>query len=174
MRQNYLFFRMLICLTLLLCIGGITLAAGLSGSKHDFTRDDPDNPFRGTTKGCTPCHRFVNSPPRATINGEPVEVKASRVCLACHSKSCERFEEKVERKFARDFTFQHPVDVPMPTNSTEFIPISAAKAKGIIFYGEQNLIGCTSCHDTHNAKGYAFFLRDEMDQGQLCCCCHNK
>lgn len=150
------------------------LAAGLPGTKHDFSRQDPDNPFRESGKICTPCHRYVNSPPKATINGKPVQVKASRVCLTCHSGISENGEEKVEHKFIKDFTFHHPIDVPLPEGTREFISIDEARSKGIIFYGQENLIGCTSCHDTHNAKGYDYFLRDGMNEGQLCRDCHNK
>ncbi|MBO8127262.1 MAG: hypothetical protein H0Z38_08525 [Firmicutes bacterium] len=162
-----------VLLVVLFC-ATFALAAGLPGTKHDFSRDDPSNPFRESGKICTPCHRYVNSPPKATINGKEVQVKASRVCLACHSQATNESESKVNKKFIKDFTYHHPVDVPMPVDSGDFVPIKEAKAKGIVFYGEKNLIGCTSCHDTHNAKGYEYFLRDKMDQGQLCRDCHNK
>ncbi len=150
------------------------LTAGLAGTKHDFARQDPDNPFRELGQPCTPCHRYLHSPPQATINGRPVRVKASLVCLACHAGACELAEVKVDRKFIQDYTFHHPVDVPMPVDDPGFASIQEARAKGIVFYGEDHLIACTSCHDTHNAKGYPYFLRDLTDQGQLCRDCHNK
>ncbi len=174
MSRSLLLKTVMVVILLLQVCSALVLAAGLPGTKHDFSRQDPDNPFKESGKPCTPCHIYVNSPPQATINGEPVQVKASLVCLACHSGACNISEDKVDRKFIQDFTFHHPVDVPMPVDHPGFVSIEEAKAKGIIFYGKDNLIGCTSCHDTHNAKGYPYFLRDQMDQGQLCRDCHDK
>lgn len=146
-----------------------TLAAGLGGTKHDFTKNNPNNPFKNAKNACEPCHQYLKLSLPTKIGGVEVRLRSTAVCLSCHADSkTPEVSKKITCTFANA---QHPVDVALPTTA-DFEP--PAKMPQLVFYGKDRLMGCTTCHDTHNGKGLPYFLRMQNDEDALCRTCHNQ
>lgn len=138
----------------LLIVGSpVAGATGLAGTKHDFSRTNPANPFKDARNACEPCHRYLKTPLPTRIGGIEVRLRGTAVCLSCHVD-----------------TAQHPVDVPLPEGPKFRTP---AELPQLVFYGQERLMGCTTCHDTHNGKGFPCFLRMVGEDDALCRTCHN-
>ncbi|MDI6871031.1 MAG: cytochrome c3 family protein [Bacillota bacterium] len=151
----------------LLVAGAQVGAAGLGGTKHDFSRANPKNPFKQAKNSCDPCHQYLKIPLPTRIGGITVRLRGTAVCLSCHG---EPGRPEVPKKVKCSFAAMHPVDVPLPNNPKFRKP---EEMPGLIFYGEERLMGCTTCHDTHNGKGYPSFLRLHGENDALCVTCHN-
>lgn len=142
--------------------GGTT---GLRGTKHDFTPGNPNNPFKNARNACEPCHQYLKVKVPTTIGGIEVKLRSTAVCLSCHAGTPE-VSEKVKCNFAAS----HPVDVPLPDTPKFRKP---AEMPQLVFYGKDRMMGCTTCHDTHNGKGLPHFLRLHGEDDALCVTCHN-
>ncbi|MGE5553378.1 MAG: cytochrome c3 family protein [Betaproteobacteria bacterium] len=142
-------------------------AAGLTGTKHDFSRANPKNPFKQAKNACEPCHQYLKTPLPTKIGKIEVRLRSTAVCLSCHG---EPGRPEVPKKVKCDFAAMHPVDVPLPRDPRFRTPEEMPQ---LVFYGEERLMGCTTCHDTHNGKGLPLFLRMPAENDGLCVTCHN-
>lgn len=146
---------------------GAAAGTGLGGSKHDFSRANPKNPFPQAKNACEPCHQYLKTKVPTQIGGITVRLVSTAVCLSCHADTG---RPEVGAKLQCTFGRQHPVDVPMPQNPNYQSP---EKIPALVFYGPERLVGCTTCHDTHNGKGLPHFLRIVGEGDALCTTCHN-
>ncbi len=151
----------------LLLAGPSAGAVGLRGTKHDFSRANPRNPFKQAKNSCEPCHQYLRTPLPAKFGGIEVRLRSTAVCLSCHG---ENSRPEVPKKVKCSFAAMHPVDVPLPASS-EFHALD--EMPQLVFYGRERLMSCTSCHDTHNGKGLPLFLRMTGEDDALCLSCHN-
>jgi predicted CXXCH cytochrome family protein len=147
--------------------GATAGAAGLGGTKHDFSRANPQNPFQQAKNACEPCHQYLKTPLPTRIGGLQVRLRSTAVCLSCHG---EPGRPEVLKKVQCGFSAMHPVDVPLPESAKFRTP---AEMPQLVFYGKERLMGCTTCHDTHNGKGLPSFLRMTGEEDALCRTCHN-
>lgn len=151
----------------LLLLAAPALAAGLGGTKHDFSKANPKNPFPKAKNNCEPCHQYLTTKVPTKIGGIEVRLRSTAVCLSCHADTG---RPEVGAKLKCTFGLNHPVDIPLPATDKFRKP---EEMPALVFYGKDRLMGCATCHDTHNGKGLPYFLRMVGDDDALCVYCHN-
>jgi len=97
-------------------------------------------------KKCLSCHD-----PHGSLQGKSLKGEPNRVCTSCHSDK-------------HGDSFPHPVDaVVKDVEVLDLEDRAKLDAKG--------RITCLGCHAPHGGSR-AFFLRDDMEKGELCRRCH--
>ncbi len=169
MSRRWTLGKAMVVVAVLWLATGSARSAGLGGTKHDFSRANPQNPFPQARNNCEPCHQYLKTPLPTTIGGIQVRLRSTAVCLSCHADTT-RPEVASKAKLRCTFAAQHPVDVPLPDDPKFRRPEEMPQ---LVFYGKERLMGCTTCHDTHNGKGLPYFLRATGENDALCVTCHN-
>lgn len=167
------------------------LAAGLVGSKHDFTES-----LAHPRDLCTPCHTPHLSIGRAPLwDRRPTAAAAlasyqstgadfdgsSLLCLSCHDGviATDVFTEthgtawSTERAWPRGPGSRagHPIGVEYPLADPTYHSIAAVTADGRIKLPEGR-VQCISCHDPHNTHRHPGMVVRSNRGSRLCLACH--
>ncbi len=167
------------------------LAAGLVGSKHDFTES-----LAHPRDLCTPCHTPHLTGGRAPLwDRRPAAAAAlasyqstgaefdgsSLLCLSCHDGviATDVFTEthgttwSVGRAWPRGPGRRagHPIGVKYPPAEPTYHSIAAVTADGRIKLPEGR-VQCISCHDPHNTHRHPGMLVRSNRGSRLCLACH--
>lgn len=168
-----------------------SLASGLIGSKHDFTK--------GGVEGrnlCLPCHtphlaqapapkldkRPRSTPPLQGYTSADLELDAwSLLCLGCHDgvTAPDVFSgahavtvggqiSAYPLRTAR--VRNHPVGVRYPLNERYYAQPAAVEAAGLPL--PDGRVQCVTCHDAHNTHRYDGMLQISNNRSRLCLTCH--
>lgn len=172
-------------------------AAGIEGSKHDFTSSEWS--ADDTCGACHTPHRAA--PPKAAPLWNPQADLSRRfgsalgdtskpgsgttMCMRCHDGTIatETITGVVANRFANKQnpsmfntghgTSDHPVGVKYPSVDRGFRPLTSVVASGEVRL-PGGRVECTSCHDPHNQAGVAHMLVKSNARSALCLTCHKK
>ena len=178
---------------LLMVVGA---AAGLKGSKHDFSTDAWEQ-----VDQCAACHTAKGEKPplpplwntradltrrfgrTATSKSKPEA--STRKCLQCHDGTIAKDatgaanpRRFVHTQHPRRFTTghgrtDHPVGVDYPKIRKGYRPLTSVLAGGKVRL-PGGKVECSSCHDPHNDSDQKHMLVMGNARSALCLKCHKK
>jgi len=178
------------------CFGGV-VAAGIEGSKHDFS----SKAFSGgdTCSACHTPHRAIE-PTAAPLWNPKADLaktfgsrlgsqrdpgQGTRMCMRCHDGTIAApvisgYEKSryANRQNPSLFgtghrTIDHPVGVKYPQFDRGFRPATSVVASKTVRLPDGQ-VECTSCHDPHNQAGHPKMLVTSNARSALCLTCHKK
>lgn len=168
------------------------LAAGLIGSKHDFTQS-----LEHPRDLCTPCHvphiaadkaPLLDKRPEAMERLRPYEAvgieldSTSLLCLSCHdgviasdvytaSHATQWVRALGSTRLGIAGATGHPIGVKYPVSAPTYHSLPAVTSGERIKLPDGH-VQCISCHDPHNTGRHPGMLVQSNAGSRLCLACH--